>query len=88
MFGLLFGLVDGLRVGLAFCLVGPVADRASFTVLISQLALTTQARGYVCFLPLVQDANRRQVLRQAGTVYQFRHAALQNYLAGAYRHLP
>jgi hypothetical protein len=33
------------------------------------------------FLPLLETALDRQVLRQAGTVYQFRHAALQDLLA-------
>jgi hypothetical protein len=35
----------------------------------------------VRFLPLLQTALDRQVLRQAGAVYQFRHAALQDLLA-------
>ena len=77
-----------LLLGLAGGLASAVVDQASSAVLIAQIALRTQATGYVRFLPLLQDANRRQVLRQAGTVYQFRHAALQNYLAEAYRHLP
>ncbi|WP_234429206.1 helix-turn-helix transcriptional regulator [Streptomyces sp. AV19] len=33
----------------------------------------------------VEDAYRRGVLRQAGAVYQFRHARLQEHLARAYR---
>jgi hypothetical protein len=37
--------------------------------------------GRVSFARLLDDAHRRQVLRQAGTVYQFRHAALQSRLA-------
>jgi hypothetical protein len=32
-------------------------------------------------MPLLQVASDRQVLRQAGAVYQFRHAALQDLLA-------
>lgn len=86
--GLVGGLVIGLVVGLAGGLASAIVDQASSSVLIAQIALRTQATRYVRFLPLLQDANRRQVLRQAGTVYQFRHAALQNYLAEAYRHLP
>jgi len=35
----------------------------------------------VRFVPLLQTALDRQVLRQAGAVYQFRHAALQDLLA-------
>jgi hypothetical protein len=33
-------------------------------------------------MPLLQTAAQRQILRQAGAVYQFRHAALQDLLAG------
>ncbi|MFG2205691.1 helix-turn-helix domain-containing protein [Streptomyces sp. NPDC048638] len=33
----------------------------------------------------LEDAYQRGVLRQAGAVYQFRHARLQHHLAGAYR---
>lgn len=35
----------------------------------------------VSFIPLLQTAQERQVLRQVGSLYQFRHAALQDYLA-------
>lgn len=35
-------------------------------------------------MAFLQDAHRRGVLRQAGGVYQFRHARLQNHLATAY----
>ena len=30
---------------------------------------------------VLEDAHHRQVLRQAGAVYQFRHAELQDHLA-------
>ncbi|MGH3938661.1 MAG: hypothetical protein ACRDTG_08475 [Pseudonocardiaceae bacterium] len=33
---------------------------------------------------LLEGAHRRQVLRQAGAVYQFRHAELQEHLAKIY----
>src|SRR5215470_7217612 len=35
----------------------------------------------VRFIPLLETAADRQVLRRAGAVYQFRHAALQDLLA-------
>jgi hypothetical protein len=50
-------------------------------VSLTQLVLLP-SRGRVSFARLLDDAHRRQVLRQAGTVYQFRHAALQARLAG------
>ena len=42
-------------------------------------------RNAVAVLPrLLEDAAARQVLRQAGAVYQFRHSALQKRLANAH----
>jgi hypothetical protein len=75
--GLLVGLVAGLPVGFASALVsGPVP-----LVKMTELVLARQQRRRVHFLHLLEDASGRQVLRQAGTVYQFRHAALQAHLA-------
>lgn len=37
------------------------------------------------FLPLLETALERQVLRQAGAVHQFRHAERQDRLATLYR---
>jgi hypothetical protein len=48
---------------------------------VAQGTLRLLGRGRVQFIPLLEDALVRQVLRQAGTMYQFRHAALQDYLA-------
>ena len=43
--------------------------------------MTWGLRGQrVRFLPLLQTALQQQVLRQVGSVYQFRHAALQDLL--------
>jgi hypothetical protein len=39
----------------------------------------------VKFIRVLGDAHQRQVLRQAGAVYQFRHAELQDHLAGIHR---
>jgi hypothetical protein len=36
-------------------------------------------------LPFLEDAHRRQVLRQAGPFYQFSHIELQHHLAGRFR---
>ena len=40
-------------------------------------------RDRVRFMHLLEEASRLQVLRQAGIVYQFRHAALQDRLAAS-----
>jgi hypothetical protein len=68
-FGLAFGFTAGLTAGL-----GPAMQ-----LTMSQLAWWLRGRR-VLFLPLLQTALDRQVLRQAGAVYQFRHAALQDVL--------
>ena len=70
--GLMGGLVGGLRNGATPLLLG---TEASFAL-----------RGQpVRFIPLLESARERQVLRQAGAVYQFRHADLQDRLADRYR---
>jgi hypothetical protein len=43
--------------------------------------LTVRHRDRVAFLRLLKEASRLQVLRQAGTVYQFRHSVLHERLA-------
>jgi hypothetical protein len=48
---------------------------------LTELILTCHGRGRWHLLPLLQDACDRQILRRAGTVYQFRHATLQDRLA-------
>jgi hypothetical protein len=53
---------------------------------LTELVLTCQGRAH--FLHLLEDALDRQVLRQAGAVYQFRHAALQDHFAAMHRKLP
>lgn len=70
------GLASGLTVGL---------DAASGPALeLAKAELVLRLRGQrVRFMPLLETALERQVLRQAGTVYQFRHAALQDLLAEA-----
>jgi hypothetical protein len=47
-----------------------------------EVSLTLRGRGRIRFMHFLDDALRRQVLRQVGPMYQFRHAALQEYLAG------
>ncbi len=44
------------------------------------VALFVSGRGRVRLLPLLEQARERQVLRQVGTRYQFRHAELRDYL--------
>ena len=72
----MFGLTVGLAVGLG----GVFGDSSARMVQLTQLMLVITGAGRVN-LGLLEDAHQRQVLRQAGAVYQFRHAELQEHLA-------
>ena len=75
MIGIGIGLV--LVVGKALALgLGPAAK-----LKIAEASLLLRGHGRIRFMPLLETALQRQVLRQAGAVYQFRHAALQDHLA-------
>lgn len=93
LFGALFGTVFGVSVGIAFTYstglgIGlTFAFAATFTgglgpavQLAGTQALWALRGRRIRFMPLLRTAQERQVLRQAGTVYQFRHAALQDLL--------
>jgi hypothetical protein len=76
--------VGSLVIGVAVMLEGGLITWlvAGQSPLVKLVELTLiRPRGRVRFLQLLEDASRRQVLRQAGTLYQFRHAELQAHLA-------
>jgi hypothetical protein len=77
--GVVFALAFGLPLGL---LVVSWTGAAS-SLLLTEIALRLKGRR-VRFMPLLETALARQVLRQAGAVYQFRHADLQDRLADCY----
>ncbi len=81
------GLTFGLGVGLALELVlGLVFGLAFSQVWPSSLALVQLAVRWHTPLRLMNfldDAQKRNILRTVGPVYQFRHARLQDRLAGA-----
>jgi hypothetical protein len=86
---LLLALVDGWYLGLGLgsgvLTAGFLAGFARGQVPIlwlTELVLACHGRGRVHFPHLLADALDRQLIRQAGTVYQFRHAAIQDHLAG------
>lgn len=73
----------GLVIGAALFAVGSTVGLASGQVpmvWVSELVLTFQLRRSVHFIHFMEDALARQVLRQAGSVYQFRHSTLQERL--------
>jgi hypothetical protein len=81
--GLALALAFGLTLGLVSGLVSGLRAGAASSLLITQVALWLRGRR-VRFMPLLESALDRQVLRQAGAVYQFRHADLQDRLAERY----
>jgi hypothetical protein len=85
---LIAGLFQALEIGAAFGIVAWVAAGMTPQVRFLQLALRVRRHGRVQFIQLLEVALARQVLRQAGTMYQFRHAALQDYFTKQTRELP
>jgi hypothetical protein len=83
--GLTVGLpaspVPGACLGLTAALTAWLAFGQAPLVKLTELILTCRGHGRWHLLPLLEDACDRQLLRQAGTVYQFRHATLQDRLA-------
>ncbi|MGQ0777870.1 MAG: hypothetical protein ACT4NY_26250 [Pseudonocardiales bacterium] len=84
-FGLLFWPAGGFAVLLAIVPAFLLAVGSARMVRLTQLILMITGTGRVNFIQLLEDAYQRQVLRQAGTLYQFRHAELQEHLAKIHR---
>jgi hypothetical protein len=84
--GLALGLAFGLTLGPVSALVSGFRAGAAPSLLFTELALWPRGRR-VRFMPLLETALEKQVLRQAGAVYQFRHADLQDRLAEQYMRL-
>jgi hypothetical protein len=74
-------LLRGLSTGLITMVLSWLAGSAVSAVRLTELILLFTTRHRVRFLRLFEDAARRDVLRQTGAVYRFRHAALQEHLA-------
>ncbi|MFC0541537.1 BTAD domain-containing putative transcriptional regulator [Kutzneria chonburiensis] len=71
------GGLFGVGVGLSVCL-----SRAWGAFGCTRLWLAARGQIPLRFMAFLDDAHRRGVLRQVGAVYQFRHARLQERLAG------
>ncbi|GAA0346071.1 NACHT domain-containing protein [Streptomyces blastmyceticus] len=78
--GVTSGLCGVLSYGLAFTAYGQ-------WVAFSRIWLPLTGRLPWPVVTFLEDAYQRGVLRQAGAVYQFRHARLQDHLARTYREL-
>ena len=85
--GPLRGTVSGLAVGSAVWLMAWLVAGQVPRVRLTQMILLPERRGWARFLRLFEEGMDRQVLRQAGALYQFRHAALQGYLADMHSQL-
>ncbi|MDQ7803017.1 helix-turn-helix domain-containing protein [Amycolatopsis sp. A133] len=83
---LVWTLTGGLVVGAVGGLGGAVAYVFAFTawgqwLMLSRVWLPLTGRLPWATAAFLEDAYRRGILRQAGAVYQFRHARLQDHLA-------
>ncbi|MGW0708318.1 NACHT domain-containing protein [Streptomyces sp. NPDC002643] len=88
-FGLAFGLLGGLPNALVggFVWGGVVrlsADAWGRWMILSRIWLPMTGRLPWALIAFLDDAHRRGMLRQAGAVYQFRHARLQHHFAHRY----
>jgi hypothetical protein len=86
--GLIGHAAGGLRLGLATAVVGVLSmvlagilGRASSQFEIARLYLALTGRLPLRLTAFLRDAYTHDVLRQAGAVYQFRHALLRDRLA-------
>jgi hypothetical protein len=77
-FGLLAGLIIGVIAGLT--------RSAVWTGWISQLYLRGRVGLPINLMRFLEDARTRGLLRTIGPIYQFRHATLQDRLAGTTNH--
>jgi uncharacterized membrane protein (UPF0136 family) len=91
--GLLLGLASGaggalaqglicLAVGLSAGLMFGLAHSETWAVSFAFAQLARRQHTPVRLMRFLEDARERQVLRTVGPIYQFRHARLQDRLAG------
>ena len=83
---LIWGLWDALAIGIVGGLTGALSFAFAFTawgqwVILSRVWLPLTGKLPWSMVAFLDDAYRRGVLRQAGAVYQFRHARLQAHLS-------
>ncbi|HSV64583.1 MAG TPA: NACHT domain-containing protein [Mycobacteriales bacterium] len=90
MAGPVFGLLAGLVFGLIAAFGGGLGYGLSLTawgqwVALSRIWLPLTGRLPWALIAFLDDACKRGVLRQAGAVYQFRHARLQDHLTHVFQ---
>ncbi|GAA0448700.1 helix-turn-helix domain-containing protein [Streptomyces sp. NPDC046215] len=87
---MVWGTTASVKLGLISGLGGALGYGLSLTawgqwVVLSRIWLPLTGRLPWSVVGFLEDAYERGVLRQAGAVYQFRHARLQDHLARTYR---
>ncbi|MFF9351281.1 trypsin-like peptidase domain-containing protein [Streptomyces sp. NPDC014734] len=80
--GTVFGLEAAFGAGLAY---GCGLTAWGQWVALARIWLPLTGRLPWRLMAFLDDAHQREVLRQAGAVYQFRHAKVQTHLSGAFR---
>jgi len=76
--GLMGGTISGLVVGLA----GGLMYSQSWSASLSFIQLAMRSNTPIDLMRFLEDARERNILRTVGSIYQFRHARLQDRLAG------
>ncbi|MFD8496666.1 NACHT domain-containing protein [Amycolatopsis sp. NPDC059657] len=79
--GLLIGAVGGLGAGFAYAFAFTAWGQ---WVILARIWLPLTGKLPWAMLAFLEDAYQRGVLRQAGAVYQFRHARLQDHLSRSF----
>jgi serine/threonine protein kinase len=80
-YGAVGGLAPGIAAGLIVALGLGTLTAWGRWVLLARLWLPLRGRVPWALVAFLEDAYHRGVLRQAGAVYQFRHARVQTWLA-------
>jgi hypothetical protein len=79
---LIKGFVDGLVGGLAFGFLAWAAISKTWVTWLAMAQLALRWHTPIRLMRFLEDAREQNVLRTVGPVYQFRHALLQDRLAG------
>jgi hypothetical protein len=92
--GIVYGPLRGLEVGAVFGIEAAFGVGLGYGlcltawgqwVALSRIWLPLTGRLPWSLIAFLDDAHQRGVLRQAGAVYQFRHARIQHHLSRAFQ---
>lgn len=75
------GLVTGVTIGVVATVAAALTVSSTWRTTLSFLQLRLRGDGPVRGMQFLEDAHERGVLRVVGSVYQFRHARLQDRLS-------